>query len=515
MSELKKSFFGPALYFVGRENTTWNLRIVTVAKIGTTSSLDLHIKEQPFAKIVSSETFDIMGVDLWVVSVHVVAVEMAPDAPRIVRYTSTVTGQAPEPFDFKVPAASKEPKTLYFSCNDIPTPQIRNMFPRRYAGWDFISTEFGLDDKRFELAIGGGDQIYADEIFEKLFTNGRDMAYPLILDYYINEYVRRFHDDDPNMRRMLATVPFFMQCDDHDFYNGYSSYTYKRRPPHSVSIAAQTARMVFQLGQRPTINESTETLNNTSRVAQLGPNVVMLNLDFRSNRDMEQKRMMFDKDFDRVLAEAAALCGKTRCQHLMVLFASPVVWSHSKRREWVSSWIKNIPMMSILATDSLDSFRSEAYIGQGTRMLHELFRVAKENKLRLTFVSGDIHNGAYGTLVAKGASESNYRYAQQWISSSLCNLPIPETWGSWLWRKTWGVPSGYTDETFEFKALPGDDAPLVAHLEQAVWGTQNFLVIESCSETKTLTGQLWNNSGMGKTDFTPNTPVWKTAPPAQ
>jgi len=214
------------------------------------------------------------------------------------------------------------------------------------------------------------------------------------------------------------------------------------------------------------------------------------------------------KLFDQKLAEAKQLCADEQTNHLVVFFASPVFWNHGGFKELYANVMKNVPVASIFATDALDMMQSQDNIAQTTEMLHKLFNMAQEAKVRLLFISGDVHNAGHGTLRAENITEDNdFRYAQQWISSPIANFP-DETTGVELMKKNLMGPQ----KKWDFAADPTkENGKLLADLDSVWDGKKNFLIIHS--EGNNLVGQLYVEDGSGD-NYIPTDTKWVSSPAA-
>lgn len=232
-------------------------------------------------------------------------------------------------------------------------------------------------------------------------------------------------------------------------------------------------------------------MENATRVFQLGPELALVSFDFRANRDIEKNMLIPMTIVDKKLADAEALVAKTQAKHLIVLFASPVIWTHDKFAEAFANVTKHIPGASIFATDALDSLRADCNAKQTTAICHRLLRIAEKHTVRLTFVSGDIHNGAFGTMRAKGVDDaSDFRYVQNWTSSPMCNFGTGADHGSALTK--WFSSD---DSTFEFDADKNslDPQPLITRVEETWMERRNFLVLSTKRKNSEmlLCGQLY------------------------
>jgi hypothetical protein len=337
--------------------------------------------------------------------------------PRYIEYTVVFAG-CTKKFQFHVPRENDDPHMMYCSCNDVEAPSHRR--PEAYKSWDHFLRSH--QQHPFDLVIAGGDQIYGDACLDHQVEND----YAECERFYLNEYLSRFADE-AFMAAALATVPFLMQPDDHDYYNGAGSHG--KREPKLARRAAHKYRFLFQLGLPASEAIGPHCFENSSRVFRVGPNVLLLSTDMRSNRQVHSKEpLMPNAVWSNILGQLRASTAadpRYAPRHLVVLFAVPLMFLANDIVVKISEKFK-----SVLRTDFRDSPLSYHNIKQTRHMIEDLTDFARQYSIRLTYLSGDAHVFGTGYIESheknRPPMEQDPRAAYQWISSPMCNDPASE-----------------------------------------------------------------------------------------
>jgi hypothetical protein len=418
--------FGPQLLFRGRHESSrgprWALRIVVgwdpkLMNPGKCPVLTVDPRADPrvyrgwrrYECLVGTTVAYVM----WSIDIDV----KQGDESAEVKYRVDFGTESRE-HTFWVPASHSDAYMVYLSCNDIENPLTRN--PNAYASWQHLISEH-IHIKPVHLIIAGGDQIYGDESLNPKLEGKKEKLEAM----YLNEYLCRFADEQ-RMATAMATIPFIMQPDDHDYYNGVGSWG--KEEPKVARTVAHRMRFMFQLGRPASEAYLFDRYEESSDVYVIGPNVVILSLDMRSNRDVHRKHepMMFRQTWKGLMTR---LKNKTlkptmfqQPKHLMVLFAVPLMFMQSHAVTKVTEVFHHE-----LKTDFRDSPLSKYNKEQTQEMLTDLFDLAKSFSVRLTLVSGDAHCWGTGSVKSRHAHhlpfEQDHRAAVQWISSPMCNTP--------------------------------------------------------------------------------------------
>ncbi|KAF9896128.1 hypothetical protein BX616_008077, partial [Lobosporangium transversale] len=142
----------------------------------------------------------------------------------------------PQKWNFFIPALDEPFNWAFYSCNgftsDVEDPETN--FKGANPLWDDLLASH--DGKPFHAMIGGGDQIYNDDVLaipEMLewlgmdeetriateFTNEKKYA---VEKYYFDHYAQHFITG--TYSKALSLIPSVNTWDDHDILDGYGSY---------------------------------------------------------------------------------------------------------------------------------------------------------------------------------------------------------------------------------------------------------------------------------------------------
>lgn len=140
-------------------------------------------------------------------------------------------------WSFYVPGLNEEPLIAYASCNGFSSAKLARDTDQPYALWEKMKLEHSA--RPYSLLLMGGDQVYADEIWESKrcpnlqrwsekdwdeqiqLTPGPAMIRE-IAAFYDWLYLDRWKNE--TMSLMLATLPSVMMWDDHDIFDGWRSF---------------------------------------------------------------------------------------------------------------------------------------------------------------------------------------------------------------------------------------------------------------------------------------------------
>jgi hypothetical protein len=423
--KLPAEYYGPQLHFLGRKDDRWRVRVVVGWRPAKKDPKDATPAE-PLPIFTSAASVAWVQVRDWrqldcKVGPNVEFVLYAldgevtlSDQAQNVTYGVEFGGQQRRECTFAVPAKSEDATLGYCSCNDVQRNEGRQ--PSAYLSWRKLLDEHAQSP--YHVMIAGGDQIYGDAAYVEDTMNDETE----LEAFYLREYLGRFAKE-PHMAMALSAIPFVMQPDDHDYYNGVGSMG--DQEPHVVRRVAHKYRFLFQLGRAAEEAELDGVRTESSGVVVTGPNVAVLNLDMRSARNMlnKQEPLMRQATFDGLVAELRKeVLPVVKPKHLIVLLAVPPVFVQNDEL----AKILEVVFDTKTTSDLRDSALSLYNIGQTQAILNALFELAKEFLVRLTFISGDAHVWGTGSARSKthdGTFDDDFRGAQLWISSPMCNEP--------------------------------------------------------------------------------------------
>lgn len=308
-------------------------------------------------------------------------------------------------WSFHIPGAQEKPRIAYTSCNGFSSAKYLKKVREPYFLWNEMRKAH--ERSPFSLLIMGGDQLYADDIWESNITptiaqwgelsRSDRIAYTDVesmeaeLDvFYETLYVKRW--SNPSMAQMMATVPSVMMWDDHDIFEGWGSYKSDLQNCPVFQQIFHTARRYFDLFQLRGLCNKTLLSRSTHRPFGLQfHDYLILGLDNRSERMRSQ--VMSPAQWHTIKDWLATKRGEGKT--LLVLSAIPVVYRSFAGVESVfaaTSWEEE------LDDDILDHWSAREHQGERMRLIMNLLRFAEVSDNRVVILSGDVHVGALGII---------------------------------------------------------------------------------------------------------------------
>ncbi|MCY1018232.1 alkaline phosphatase D family protein [Pyxidicoccus sp. MSG2] len=470
-----KKLLGPMLYMTDAQSTdTWTFS-VNLYLSGTDPTkppplrlvfLDTSAQELPGAVITdpklaadfSALESPMAGV-LWKWNV---SLPRAPHPTRVAYRFVPMDGAAPldgvdDVKDVVVPERGTQPRAAFFSCNGGGSAEAWKAVSKMghpFACWEDMREQHEQATGGFHLLIGGGDQVYADSIWyaSQELVDFRKLPLEKKL---ICELPANFHDDmvaryvelycerwsgTAGIAPMLARVPGLFTWDDHDIFDGWGSHERLQASPwyRALYSAAALAYEAFQLGglrtaektpreRKPGETHYLRTVRFTGDECDL--DVVML--DLRSGRTSrvrstgKTEHVVMNEaqwsDLDTWRREHQAGAGM-KYRHVIVVSSVPLV--HLRFGQAAES----VAGMMDLRDDMLDQWESIVHRGERTRLIMDLFRLAKESCCAVTVISGDVHVGARGLIRSRNPEHLSPGVAEaaiEQVTSSAIVHPPP------------------------------------------------------------------------------------------
>ncbi|KAL4797357.1 hypothetical protein BDV19DRAFT_53880 [Aspergillus venezuelensis] len=345
-----------------------------------------------------------------------------------------------------------------------------------------------------QLCLGG--QIYADRMWKEiaslkqwLMIRGKEArktapwtaAHEQDVSHgYFHYYTSHF--DQPYLRESFAQIPYVCQIDDHDIFDGFGSYPEHMQFSNMFKNIGRVGIEMYLLFQHHTTldilrNVSTDhdlfTITGTGWhfVKYLGPAVVLVGLDCRSERNQHQ--VLAGPTYQGIFPKIAML--PPSVQHCLWMTSIPLIYPRLETAEHIAQTIttgkravtgaynvlgkvtssvagvvgakdvvgsgfdhvkravgKSGLMGGILSPfgefDLLDELRDqwthESKDLERTYLIRTLQGIAHQKSLRMTFLSGAVNVCGAG-LVHDPARPSDHKTMYQLISSSVVNSPPP------------------------------------------------------------------------------------------
>lgn len=306
-------------------------------------------------------------------------------------------------YDFYVPSKTGHINILYTSCNDKYQQNV----------WDTIQLQHTC--KSYHLAIGGGDQIYMDDVWKlpclaewrgmrtnkKLSAKVSDAMVAEITAFYKQKYEEKWFSS-PEYVDVLPQIPSINMWDDHDIIDGYGSYPDNVQQCDIVRFLYKVARDAFFIYQRHACpNELNQNLTNFFEIN----NSLIVNIDTRTERSC--KSILSNDTHERILNEIH----NSNAHTVVILLSTAVAFYDLKKLSTISSYLPNIPIPQIVNNvpglsalynlfglpkyndDICDGWCDASHSTETDTFMLKLLRIQKSGK-NVVILVGDVHIGA-------------------------------------------------------------------------------------------------------------------------
>jgi hypothetical protein len=404
---------------------------------------------------------------------------------------------------FHVPAAGHLPRMAYASCNGVSDPRLAHDVSSLDALWHVLlgrhEQTLGPDPDPpapYHLLLLGGDQIYADPLFERspfrewqsLFNVGKFRASftntmrDVAERYYHDRYVEVF--GAPIVARAMASIPTIAMWDDHDIFDGWGSYDEERQNSPVYQGIYPIARRFFRLFQLHLgADEPLEASvfppaahTNFSCAYDFGA-LALVVPDLRSERSLSQ--VMALPSWNALLRWVEQ--PRDPLRHLFFMSSIPLVYADGSALERILS---TIPFHQGAEDDLRDQWTNHRHDGERTRVIHRLLDLAR--RVRVTVLSGDVHVGARGTIESRRSALSWERRAIDQLISSAIAHPPPGMLQNHLIEAATAAPleaDGVVSRLESFTLPDGSKRRIIA--------ARNFLSLEP--DDQPAQGRYWCN----------------------
>jgi hypothetical protein len=342
-----------------------------------------------------------------------------------------------------VPAARGALRLAYTACNGSEQGDRWGCAKERNERWLHLAGEHARNP--FHLLLQGGDQLYADPIWNEVpalaewkrlpWWRRRTASFPpataeAVADFYFDRYWKLW--GQPQLVPILSAIPSVMMWDDHDIFDGWGSWAAKwQECPtfQGIWAAAREHFALFQLGARA---DDLPDAFSDRRGGQFGfahrlGEVGIVAPDLRSERS---RARVLGEPGRRALR--AALESMADGRHVLLLSSMPLVNPHLGMLE---RFFNLMPGHQTWQDDLVDQWPSLAHWDEWRGLLRELIGFSTRTGVRITSISGEIHLGALGAIESDGAC------IYQLTSSGIAHPPPPEK----LVRVLEWISAGATD----------------------------------------------------------------------
>jgi hypothetical protein len=395
-----------------------------------------------------------------------------------VRYA--LTGD--ETYTYHVPAKGRPPHIAYASCAGFHSLKDMKRVEKKNAMWEVLAEQHRR--KPFHLLLMGGDQVYADLIWDEVPALRDWLDKPLekrlkapftekmragTERFYFDLYCARWSQPEP--KQVMSQVPTMMMWDDHDIFDGYGSYPEEQQNCPVYRGVYEQAREHFSLFQlqldekdsppEKLLAESEVPSKNLSYAHCIG-DVALAVLDMRSERTQGQVMSLEAWDALEDWMNKEAKDCEHLLKHLLIISSIPVVYINSNMLETA---LGLFPGQQDFEDDLRDQWMSRTHKIERLRLIHRLLRFSQDKKCRVTIVSGDVHVAALGHISSQrdgGLAQNEVNAINQLVSSAMVNVPPSETVTYLMERVAGGeVEEIDRDITAELQNFPGTNRRLI------------------------------------------------------
>lgn len=349
----------------------------------------------------------------------------------------------------------------FVSCNGQEDGDLDRPLEDRNALWIDLAKQH--EEQPFSLLLHGGDQIYADGVWEchpdiidwdkarrrqRLATAFSDEMRDAVLKFYLDHYLAIY--GQPQISHMLARVPSLMMWDDHDIFDGWGSHKkwfQGSAVARGMFACAREAFCLMQLCTAPDITP--ENLPNMvlDRDGQSlawkvdYPGVSLIAPDLRSERTPSD--IMGDHGWRDLPTAFETIPDGNR---VLLMSSVPVI---GPRLSLVEMFLHLLPSAQKYEDDLRDQWQSRWHRREWCRFLELLESVANQHDHEITLLSGEIHVATRGTFETRGKT------IHQLVASGISHTAPPAMFARVLGLLAWIGDHPLPDRPTKLKPLPG------------------------------------------------------------
>jgi len=353
---------------------------------------------------------------------------------------------------------SGDVRIAYVSCNGQEHADTDRPAVERNAMWRRLAEEHARTP--FGLLLQGGDQLYADEVFQshpalarwaaKARVEMTEQSFSADMStaaesHYFNRYLTLLAQ--PDIAHLNARVPSLMMWDDHDIFDGWGSIPEKLlddQVGRGLFNVARRMFMLFQVGatlEKPAISQETSELRSLTQVVRF-PRFSVVAPDLRSERRPTQVMGPFGwAAFER------ALLATNRDDRILLMSSVPLL---GPRLSWIEKFLHVLPGVQKYEDDMLDQWQSRSHRAEWRRMLEALQLRAIEGRIAVTVLSGEIHLATRGEMAFTDGT-----IMHQLVASGIAHPPPPRLYARALGYLAMMGESVLPGQPVRLKPLPG------------------------------------------------------------
>lgn len=253
---------------------------------------------------------------------------------------------------FWVPARGKPMNIMFHSCNGFSIGSKADPLSGPDPMWRDVLNNH--QTAPFHVMIGGGDQIYNDEVADEcgLFIDWLEIRNPFhkrsapftaelqaqVEDFYFARYCTWFSQGLFGLAN--SQIPMVNTWSDRESFNGFGSYPHRDMDSPVLSGVGSVAFKYYMLFQHQSIIPETEEtepswvlgpepgpyVNELSRgvYVSLGSKLALLAADCRTERTQDD--VIDDKTWEKIMNRLYAEVRRGQVEHLLVVFPIPLAY---------------------------------------------------------------------------------------------------------------------------------------------------------------------------------------------
>ncbi|KAG9258155.1 uncharacterized protein F5Z01DRAFT_615628 [Emericellopsis atlantica] len=375
---------------------------------------------------------------------------------------------------FWVPARGHSMNTMFHSCNGFSLDANPDALSGPDPMWRDVLNNHQTTP--FHVMVGGGDQIYNDDVAEEcdLFIDWLEIRNPLnkhnapltpelqaqLEDFYFRRYCRWFSMGLFGLAN--SQIPMVNIWSDRESFDGFGSYPHRDMNSPVLSGLGAVAFKYYMLFQHQSIIPETEEtepswilgsepgpyVNEKSRsvYVSLGSKLALLAADCRTERTEDD--VIKDDTWEKIMNRLYAEVRRGHVEHLLVVLPIPIAYPRLEwleniltsralgpvkalgRRGLLGNALNKIDSGSEVMDDLRDHWTAKNHKHERSIVVEDLQDLAIDKSLRVTILSGDVNMAAVGQFYSnaklKLPKHKDPRYMPNIISSAIANAPPPD-----------------------------------------------------------------------------------------
>ncbi|WP_417842729.1 alkaline phosphatase D family protein [Thalassospira sp.] len=354
----------------------------------------------------------------------------------------------------------------FVSCNGQEQDDLDRPIDQRNALWADLCDRHDLQP--FSLLLHGGDQIYADNVWQchpditawqkapnrqKKETAYTDDMADAVLKFYLDHYITVYCL--PQIAYLMARVPSVMMWDDHDIFDGWGSHPggfQDMAVARGMFDAARYAFMLMQLCIAPDGSDLPDSIYDPT-ARSLGwrydyPGMSIIAPDLRS----ERRRDALMGDVGWAMLEKMVR-DVPKSSRILLMSSVPAI---GPRLSVVEAILSLMPKSQKYEDDLRDQWQSRAHRREWRRFLELIEDIATTDDHDVTILSGEIH------LATRGVFETRSRVVHQLVASGIAHNAPPNAFARCLGFLAWLGDNPLPGRPTRLRPLPGQSSIYVA-----------------------------------------------------